>query len=604
MLSQGQELSVDSVLSLNSCKTKTYPNSRVALRKFYASTSKKSGRFAFLPFIDPLEIISDFYESVKEADSIEDIYLYLHNAAVKLGYNFTAIGTPDTKGKNLNISITDFLQNTWKTSKCLSETDNALVKCFNEGSRFFSKSLCFGKIDALADFDCIIIPFNYQSKCGGVFIAGTASKDRKNSDILMVLCNYASVIMSNNHFKEKLGNRSSLDNLTGLITHREFQETLSESLKYSESNSESCSVMILDINNISGINREFGHATGDEVISNVAKIIEAYLQEGYVAGRYGGDEIAIILQDTDNAKAIEIAANISNLVSNCQINSDKNVKCSIGIATYPKCTKEQEKLLILAEQAMLISKNNGYKSGLSTVVSSEDIDFWNEVALSTLARVIAKRHSKWGLNFEDELVSKFLKSKKLTKISLNVVSSLAGAIDAKDTYTRGHSQAVAEYSEALAKAINLSEKKVHRIKLAALLHDVGKIGISESILRKPGALTDHEWEIMKQHPIIGAKKVLEPVKTLKDLIPIVKHHHERIDGCGYPDRLKEDEIPLGAKIVAIADAFHALISHRPYRKALSLDKAIEILKSGAGTQWDKELVRKFISIAPTLTIMP
>jgi len=103
---------------------------------------------------------------------------------------------------------------------------------------------------------------------------------------------------------------------------------------------------------------------------------------------------------------------------------------------------------------------------------------------------------------------------------------------------------------------------------------------------------------MKQHPIIGVKKILEPIESLKELIPTVRHHHERVDGFGYPDRLKGDEIPLGAKIVAIADAFHALISHRPYRKAVSTKKALEILQAGAGKQWDKYLVEKFIMIAP------
>lgn len=183
---------------------------------------------------------------------------------------------------------------------------------------------------------------------------------------------------------------------------------------------------------------------------------------------------------------------------------------------------------------------------------------------------------------------------------LDVVSSLASTIDAKDTYTKGHSSSVSRYAEALARAINLPSGEVERIKLGALLHDVGKIGIPEQILRKPTALSDDEWAIMKQHPSIGADKVLKPNKLLHDLIPIVKYHHEHLDGSGYPYGLKGDKIPLSARIVAVADAYHALISDRPYRKGLSVKKACEILKMGAGTQWDKELVRQFIIIAPSL----
>ena len=147
----------------------------------------------------------------------------------------------------------------------------------------------------------------------------------------------------------------------------------------------------------------------------------------------------------------------------------------------------------------------------------------------------------------------------------------------------------------------MPEEEVERITLGALLHDVGKIGIPENILKKPDRLSDDEWAIMKQHPVIGAEKVLMPNEALRDLIPIVKYHHEHIDGSGYPEHLKGDEIPLAAKIVAVADAFHALISDRPYRKGLSLDVACNILQEGAGKQWDTNLIRKFIQIAPSLS---
>ena len=134
-----------------------------------------------------------------------------------------------------------------------------------------------------------------------------------------------------------------------------------------------------------------------------------------------------------------------------------------------------------------------------------------------------------------------------------------------------------------------------------MLHDIGKIGIPESVLRKPDKLNDEEWEIMKQHPVIGAEKVLAPNESLHDLIPMVKYHHEHIDGSGYPCGLKGDEIPLEARIVAVADAYHALVSDRPYRKGMSCEKACEILKLGAGIQWDAELVRHFVMIAPSMT---
>ena len=258
--------------------------------------------------------------------------------------------------------------------------------------------------------------------------------------------------------------------------------------------------------------------------------------------------------------------------------------------------------MILAEQAMYISQARGYKEGMSAIVSSSDFNFWADDALNSFAEVISKRHAQLGIDFEEELVHKF-NNEKISSYNhlMELANSLAGAIDAKDPYTKGHSTSVSRYSEALARAVNLPEDEVQKIKLGALLHDVGKIGIPENVLKKPDRLSDDEWEIMKQHPEIGAEKVLAPNDALRELIPMVKYHHEHIDGSGYPEKLKGSQIPLEARIIAVADTYHALISDRPYRKGMSVEKACSILKEGAGKQWDSDLVRHFIAIAPSLS---
>ena len=251
---------------------------------------------------------------------------------------------------------------------------------------------------------------------------------------------------------------------------------------------------------------------------------------------------------------------------------------------------------------MYISKAKGYKDGMSAIISSSDFNFWDDVALKSYAEVLGKRHAQLSVNFEDELLAKFNADHEIMPSNriFEIATSLAGAIDAKDPYTKDHSSCVSRYSEALARAINLPETEIERIRLGALLHDVGKIGIPETVLQKEGPLSDEEWKIMKQHPTIGAEKVLMPNASLRDLIPIVKYHHERIDGKGYPEGLSNGSIPLAAKIVAIADTYHALTSDRPYRKGMSIEKAISILEEGAGSQWDADLIRTFISIAPSL----
>ncbi|MBE7708329.1 MAG: HD domain-containing protein, partial [Cyanobacteria bacterium SIG27] len=320
-----------------------------------------------------------------------------------------------------------------------------------------------------------------------------------------------------------------------------------------------------------------------------------------ILGRYGGDKIAIIMPNTTEDEAKYVCEFLLYNLACTMFDDLGQLKFSCGISMYPKSTNKQEKLTILAEQALFISKSKRAQSGQSEIVTTSDYNFWDDEALKCFAKVLTKKHATIGIDIEEELINQFHNENIVSNEHLlDVVSSLASTIDAKDTYTKGHSAAVSRYAEALARTINLPENEVERIKLGALLHDIGKIGIPEHVLRKPTMLSDDEWAIMKQHPAIGADKVLKPNKSLHDLIPMVKYHHEHIDGSGYPFGLKGDEIPMSAKIVAVADAYHALISDRPYRKGLSVHKACEILKMGAGVQWDRELIRQFIIIAPSL----
>ncbi len=176
----------------------------------------------------------------------------------------------------------------------------------------------------------------------------------------------------------------------------------------------------------------------------------------------------------------------------------------------------------------------------------------------------------------------------------NVLFMLAAAVEAKDPYTEGHLHRLEEYASQISSALNLPARTQHVNRIGALLHDIGKIGIPEAILNKPGKLTPEEFAIIKEHPEIG-ERICSPLSFGADVGPIVRGHHERWDGGGYPDGLAGEAIPLGARIVAVADAFDAMTTDRPYRKALALEKAWEILREGAGKQWDAAVVEAFAS---------
>lgn len=516
--------------------------------------------------------------------------------------HFFAVGLYKENSGCINLRLQDKLGNNYSTKVFLKEEDNPIVQVFNGCGAKIVDNKNFLKLPYYKDYTTAVLPLFSVNKCIGVMLVEDAYA-RQNCQLYSMIANYMALYIHNLYLLEKSEGVDNTDNLTLLYNHRGFQEILTNELSRAKTNKQALSVIMMDINNITKINREFGHAKGDEVIKVVAEKVRQNIRESDVAGRYGGDEIAIILPNTSSSQAKYIAEYLTYTLSCCFIDDIGPIKVSVGISTYPDCSEDKEKLLILSEQAMYISQAKGYKDGMSAIISSSDFNFWDDAALKSYAEVVAKRHAQLGINFEDELIAQFNTdhNKSETKI-WEIATSLAGAIDAKDPYTKGHSTSVSKYSEALARAINLPEKEVERITLGALLHDVGKIGISESILKKEGPLSDDEWNIMKQHPVIGTEKVLQPNPSLRDLIPIVKYHHERVDGKGYPEGLSNDQIPLAAKIVAIADTYHALTSDRPYRKGMDIEKAISILEDGAGKQWDENLVRTFIQIAPSLGV--
>ncbi len=179
--------------------------------------------------------------------------------------------------------------------------------------------------------------------------------------------------------------------------------------------------------------------------------------------------------------------------------------------------------------------------------------------------------------------------------NIHIIGSYAKAVEAKDYYTKGHSEGVAVYAVRLGRHLHLNSRELDALYTAGVLHDIGKIGIPDHILNKPSSLDDEEFEVMKSHPAI-ARDIISQVGTLKDILPIVYHHHERVDGCGYPDGISDQQIPELAKIISVVDSFEAMTSDRAYRKALPWEKARDILLKGSGTQWHSELVEKWIKI--------
>ena len=593
------EVKINSVFS-NPINTKAVSHSASSsANRLYGGYSNQNFSKLNINYAEILKLIN---EALANKDELGQLFYSIHNVlSTRMQINCSALGLINKQSKCVNIKLIDKIGSTYSSKIMLADTENPVAKCIKTRKMQRTQDISFLSASYLNNSAMLIFPLVALDECLGVFAVGDFRADMY-TDLYQFIGNTIGLFAQNINLLEMVEKNSDTDTLTGLANHKHLQEELAKQIHLAEQSNSQLSICIFDISNISQINRELGHAKGDEIIKTVAHKIKQNIRNTDFAGRYGGDEIAVLMPNTPLEEAKYIAEYLSYTLSCVIVDAVGPIKVSAGIAAYPLASKNQEKLLVLAEQAMYISKSKSYESGNCIIVTSEDYNFWDDEALKCFAEVLTKKHAEIGVDFEEELISKFQKKKIISnKHLLDVVTSLASTIDAKDPYTKGHSTFVSRYSEALARSMRLPEAEVERIKLGALLHDIGKIGIPENVLKKPSMLNDEEWEIMKQHPVIGAEKVLAPNESLRDLIPMVKFHHEHYDGSGYPFGLKGDEIPLSARIVSIADAYHALVSDRPYRKGLGVEKACEILKLGAGVQWDKELVRQFIVIAPSLS---
>lgn len=418
----------------------------------------------------------------------------------------------------------------------------------------------------------VAFPLIYNGKAIGSL--NFASRDDRlchprNLEVLEPLVEEIAMALGNFHHYEQLRNQSASDSLTGLCNRHFFEKQLDVEIQRALRKDRPVTLIMADLDKFKTFNDLNGHLLGDEALRDVATIMRANLRSEDIAARYGGEEFVILLGETYGPTAMVVAERLRQKVEGFTFKTSPGIKgsltISLGIAAFPKDAHNIEWLFRRADQALYMAKKQG--------------------------RNRACLFSRKELSLEELSLEELVKE----ELSEGIIMALAAAVDAKDSYTYRHSEAVSKFAASLAEKIELSPEEVDEIKMAGLVHDVGKIGIPEGLLHKPTRLSPKEWEIIKEHPRLGCN-ILKHVPSLKPLNPAVLHHHERYDGAGYPDGLKGLEIPLGARVLCLADSYHAIISDRPYRPALSYQAALAELKDGAGTQFDPELLDAFLAV--------
>ena len=372
--------------------------------------------------------------------------------------------------------------------------------------------------------------------------------------------------------------QATTDQLTGVLNRQTVLAELEREIDRAARYSHQLSVVMVDLDHFKRLNDSHGHAAGDDMLRQVADVLKSSLRSVDVVGRYGGEEFLIVLPETDVDAAASIAEKLRRLVGRHEVTMPDGFKAtatlSAGVAGGFGGHLSLEPLVRDADNAMYSAKALG-RDQVYVFHELEDNGLVRRAAIAPSARnhAIEVGRAAFGA----------------------ATDSLTAALDARPGWAGKPSSMIAGAAVELATGLGLPASEIERIRVASLLHDLGKLAIPEEILTKPGELNDPEWRIVSEHPKIG-QVILEQAGALRDAATIVLHHHEWFDGRGYPHGLSGEEIPVGARIVAIADAYEAMVAGRPYRAAITHEAAIKELRRHGGLQFDPQLVEAFAEL--------
>ena len=445
---------------------------------------------------------------------------------------------------------------------------------------------------------CIIIPLqNEQENFGCLFVTSERiGITDTEENFLTLYANQIGLGITVADLFEKVKRQAITDPLTGLYNRRFFEDNIIKEAERSLRLRQPFSIISLDLDYLKKINDTYGHQYGDIAIKTIATVIKKEARSIDIPARIGGEEFNLLLPGVDSIGAQIAAERIRKSIESQVIETIGGVTASIGVATFLEHSDRIDELIELADQAMYKAKLDG-RNRVIIAEGNSDVD-WQKIAIETFMDILSKKRIPVEENVAQTIYQKLEKIKAEDRNSKEALFSIVDTISKKynQTYKPGTTKAKQLLAVLLAKKLDLPKEDIDRLKLAILLYDIGNIMIPEEILNKKEPLTEEEINIIKTHPVIAAREILQPISNIQDIIPIIENHHENWNGKGYPEQKAGIEIPITSQIVLLVDAFYAMTQDRPYRKAYVIDEIINIIQDEAGERWNEKLVEDFIYV--------
>jgi diguanylate cyclase (GGDEF)-like protein len=559
--------------------------------RLFAEEQRRSRQLAFLNNIsrtaissdDPVHMLSQIVEEIQKNFSFDHIGIGLLDYGTKeIEIKAEAGATARAMGRRIPLG------------------NGIMGRVARTGERAMVQNAWPGHLTGiLPDSRAVLcIPITYSEKLLGVLNIESRNENAFSPQDVLILNTLADLLataLHNAFVFQKLQQQSITDGLTGIKTRRFFWEALSAEWKRASRSGRSFSVVLIDLDKFKEVNDSMGHFEGDLVLARVGRLLEQKSRQSNVVARYGGDEFIVLMPETGADHAQVLAERLRQWLAADPMLSEHRITGSFGVGSFPTHGFSIEDIIRVADAGMYVSKRSGGNMVSVAQEFAEGQDFARQrQQISAYIEGFLQREDTGAEHLAEltSTLSKLCGGEEGSNIPLlkEAIEALTRAAESRELQTAGHGDLVARYTEVIARALQLSPEETADLVYAARVHDVGKIFVHERILNKPGPLADEEFLQLRMHAHIGAR-IVGTIPHSEPIQDAIEHHHQRFDGSGYPDGLKGEQIPLWARIVAVADAYANMVTEQSFSAARTPHQALDELANMSGTRYDGMLVR-------------